>query len=113
MSKEVKEYLQHQSDHTLHTKVAAAHAAALNGAVAAGYSDRIAFHRALKEAHEEKAAFSAAMMADCEKSIIASNLEKLAQATRARRPISKPNVPPEFEKLVILEETNEPSLLGR
>jgi hypothetical protein len=113
MSKEVKEYLQHQSDHTLHTKAAAAHAAALKGAVAAGFPDRIAFHRALQEAHDEKAGFSAAMMADCEKSIITSNLEKLSHAAGAGRPISKPNVPPEFEKLVILEETNEPSLLGR
>ena len=113
MSKEVREYLQHQSDHTLHAKAAAAHAAALKGAVALGSPDRIAFHRALNEAHQEKADFSAAMMADCEKSIIASNLEKLAQAAGVERPISKPNVRPEFEKLVIVEETNEPSLLGR
>jgi hypothetical protein len=78
-----------------------------------GSPDRIAFHRALNEAHQEKADFSAAMMADCEKSIIASNLEKLAQGAGGARPNSKPNVPPEFAKLVVVEETNEPSLQGR
>jgi hypothetical protein len=120
MSEEIKKYLEHKSNHTLYSKLAAAHAAmlkagsdhdaALSPALRAMSDARNTFHKACKEALEEKAGFSAAMLGDLEKSIIASNIEKLTQAASARQ--AKPNVDQRFAKLVAIDEdVEEQSLL--